>query len=68
VRARLCSGCYTAADGNDYRGTMNVNADGAECAVWSDPQLNAAYVRSFGASSTWKPENYPDAGLGGHNY
>ena len=65
---RLYSGCYVEADGNDYRGTKNVTVDGTECAVWSDPKLDAAYVRSFGASSTWKPENYPDAGLGGHNY
>ena len=64
----LCSGCYTEADGNDYRGTVSVNTNGEECAVWSDHKLNAAYVRSFGASSTWTPENYPDAGLGGHNY
>ena len=49
----LCSGCYTEADGNDYRGTVSVNTNGAECAVWSDHKLNAAYVRSFGASSTW---------------
>ena len=65
---RLYSGCYVEADGNDYRGTKNVTVNGTECAIWSDPKLDAAYVRSFGASSTWKPENYPDAGLGGHNY
>ena len=67
-----CSGCFTEPDGNDYRGTVSVNTDGKECAFWSEGKgsvkLDAAYVRSFGASSTWKPENYPDAGLGGHNY
>ena len=42
--ATLYSGCYVEADGNDYRGTKNVTIYGNECAVWSDPKLDAAYV------------------------
>ena len=40
---RLYSGCYVEADGNDYRGTASVTIEGKECAVWSDPKLDAAY-------------------------
>ena len=63
------NGCYTEPDGNDYRGTVSANLANETCATWSDPRLDEAYLRSFGKSaSSFVPQNYPDAGLGGHNF
>ena len=64
----LSSGCYIEADGNDYRGTVSINKKNATCAVWSDPKLSEAYMRAYARRGVFVPENYPDAGLGGHNY
>nr|XP_006822662.1 PREDICTED: plasminogen-like [Saccoglossus kowalevskii] len=51
--------CYSSYNGEDYRGGVNVTIGGLECQMWSDqsPWLH-----------TYVPENYPDAGVGDHNY
>tara|TARA_B110001452_G_scaffold261440_1_gene260231 strand:- start:392 stop:2593 length:2202 start_codon:yes stop_codon:yes gene_type:complete len=64
-------GCYTDADGADYRGNVSTNNAGYECLRWSDERLKLSYKTSFGVSAgpyTYTPGVYPDAGLGGHNY
>lgn len=63
-------GCYTEPDGNDYRGNVSVNLAGESCIVWSDSRVPKAYYETFGKqfAFTFTVENYPDAGLGGHNF
>ena len=43
----------------DYRGSLSVSKKGYECQKWTEQTPNA---------HTRTPENYPDAGLGDHNY
>ena len=51
--------CYTLGDGADYRGKVAVTTGGRQCQAWS------AQVPNHHTMST---NNFPDAGLGGHNY
>ncbi|KAH8060839.1 DUF1800-containing protein [Aureococcus anophagefferens] len=51
--------CAARPDESDYRGTISVNRFGKTCQKWTSQTPN-------GHSRT--PENYPDAGLGDHNY
>nr|XP_006824032.1 PREDICTED: apolipoprotein(a)-like [Saccoglossus kowalevskii] len=50
--------CYEDPKGRDYRGMVNTSANGYDCLNWDE--LDNRY---------WiTPENFPDAGLGDHNY
>nr|XP_006815389.1 PREDICTED: uncharacterized protein LOC100369221 [Saccoglossus kowalevskii] len=51
--------CYTQADGSDYRGNENATRHGDICQKWTD-QSPHHHIRT--------PTNYPNAGLGDHNY
>ncbi|XP_077862163.1 apolipoprotein(a)-like [Saccoglossus kowalevskii] len=51
--------CYEEADGSDYRGVVNMTRSGEDCAEWTD-QTHHQHSRT--------PDNYPNAGLGDHNY
>ncbi|XP_072042492.1 uncharacterized protein [Amphiura filiformis] len=55
----LASDCYSDAIGREYRGSVQQTVGGKECQSWTaqDPH-----------GHTRTPENYPDAGLGEHNY
>ena len=52
-------GCFTATDGNDYRGCVNVSATGRPCQHWTS-QFPNTHDRT--------PTNYPGYGLGDHNF
>mmetsp|Transcript_8174 Transcript_8174/g.18379 ORF Transcript_8174/g.18379 Transcript_8174/m.18379 type:complete len:673 (-) Transcript_8174:81-2099(-) len=43
----------------DYRGVLSTSRDGYTCQKWTSQTPN---------SHSYTPENYPDAGLGDHNY
>nr|XP_054747947.1 plasminogen-like [Lytechinus pictus] len=49
---------YEEITGKDYRGTMSTTRSGYECLNWTS-EMPFTGIR---------PENYPDAGLGDHNY
>ncbi|XP_070543541.1 apolipoprotein(a)-like isoform X2 [Ptychodera flava] len=51
--------CYHESDGSDYRGTVSRTIDGRTCQKWTEQSPH---------SHTRTPENYPDGGLGEHNY
>ncbi|KAL3915198.1 MAG: hypothetical protein SGPRY_007333 [Prymnesium sp.] len=51
--------CYTMADGQDYRGSVSTTKSGHSCQLWSHQSPNA---------HTHTHINYPNAGLGGHNF
>ncbi|XP_072037091.1 plasminogen-like [Amphiura filiformis] len=53
------SECYSKPHGGDYRGSVNQTTDCKECQSWTSQDPHA---------HTRTPENYPDAGLGEHNY
>ncbi|XP_071478660.1 apolipoprotein(a)-like [Diadema antillarum] len=53
------SECYTQPRARDYRGLVNVTRSGRPCQRWS---LQAPHQHSR------TPDNYPNAGLGDHNY
>ncbi|XP_072024274.1 plasminogen-like [Amphiura filiformis] len=55
------SECYSRSDplGRKYRGSVHQTKEGKECQYWT-AQYPHDHFRT--------PENYPDAGLGGHNY
>ncbi|XP_070543539.1 apolipoprotein(a)-like [Ptychodera flava] len=53
------SECYHESDGNDYRGTVSMTVNGNTCQEWTEQSPH---------SHSRTPENYPDAGLGEHNY
>ncbi|XP_041462739.1 plasminogen-like [Lytechinus variegatus] len=50
---------YEEPSGTDYRGYVSTTRTGLECQAWTSQSPH-------GHSRT--PENYPDAGLGNHNY
>ncbi|XP_072016834.1 uncharacterized protein [Amphiura filiformis] len=58
-RTKDTSECYFDSLGRDYRGTVNQTIDAMECQSWTaqDPHEHDR-----------TPENYPDTGLGEHNY
>ncbi|XP_072017679.1 uncharacterized protein [Amphiura filiformis] len=51
--------CYSDPLGRDYRGSVNQTIQGKECQSWT-----AQYPHEH----TRTPANYPDTGLGEHNY
>ena len=51
--------CAARPDESDYRGTISVTKFGKTCQKWTS-QVPHSHGRT--------PENYPDAGLGDHNY
>ena len=51
--------CYTAADGNDYRGKVAKTKTGRECQTWSE-QIPWHHTKTT--------INFPYSGLGGHNF
>ena len=51
--------CWATADARDYRGKMSKTAKGVECQAWSE-QIPWHHTKTT--------MNYPDSGLGGHNY
>ena len=51
--------CFTAVNGVDYRGVVNVTNTGNICQRWTS---------QFPHMPVYRPENYPLAGLGDHNY
>ncbi|XP_006824570.2 putative apolipoprotein(a)-like protein 2 [Saccoglossus kowalevskii] len=51
--------CYEKADGSDYRGFINITKSGLTCAAWT-VQTPHYHSRT--------PKNFPNAGLGEHNY
>lgn len=51
--------CYTRHDLSDYRGHVNHTYDGHACMRWT---AQSPHAHSF------TPANYPDSGLGDHNY
>ncbi|XP_072033392.1 alkaline phosphatase-like [Amphiura filiformis] len=51
--------CYTYPDGSDYRGTVFLTVSGVECQSWTAQEPHQ-HDRT--------PENFPDLGLGEHNY
>ncbi|XP_072182245.1 uncharacterized protein [Diadema setosum] len=51
--------CYTQSRATDYRGLVNVTRSGRTCQRWT---LQAPHQHSR------TPANYPNAGLGDHNY
>ncbi|XP_070547411.1 cadherin EGF LAG seven-pass G-type receptor 2-like [Ptychodera flava] len=53
------SECYHAANGSDYRGTVSMTVNGNTCQEWTEQTPH---------SHEYTPENYPNAGLGEHNY
>mmetsp|Transcript_13652 Transcript_13652/g.40268 ORF Transcript_13652/g.40268 Transcript_13652/m.40268 type:complete len:516 (+) Transcript_13652:70-1617(+) len=57
--AHAASDCYHDKDGADYRGQVHVTTSGIECMKWTG---------QFPHQHTLTHQNYPSAGLGGHNY
>jgi len=53
------SECYTLTDGSDYRGTVSTTPNGRTCQQWTNQSPH---------QHTMLPENYPNSGLGDHNY
>ena len=51
--------CYALPDGTDYRGKVAETRSGRECQAWSAQTPN---------HHTYSVLNYPNGGLGGHNY
>ena len=51
--------CYTAADGNDYRGKVAKTKTGRACQTWSE-QIPWHHTKTT--------INFPYSGLGGHNF
>jgi hypothetical protein len=51
--------CYGESDGSDYRGSKNKTKSGKECQAW-DSQFPQQHTRTH--------LNFPDGGLGGHNF
>ncbi|XP_070543538.1 apolipoprotein(a)-like [Ptychodera flava] len=51
--------CYHETDGSDYRGTISMTVNGNTCQEWTEQSPH---------SHSRTPENYPNAGLGEHNY
>ena len=51
--------CYTKAAAQDYRGHVQVTASGKACQEWTS-QSPHKHSRT--------PTNYPNSGLGTHNY
>ncbi|XP_077869491.1 plasminogen-like [Saccoglossus kowalevskii] len=58
-RCEAPSECFTQSDGGDYRGAQNATSRGKSCQSWSDQR---PYSHQF------TPENFPNTGLGAHNY
>ncbi|XP_070541658.1 plasminogen-like [Ptychodera flava] len=51
--------CYRAVDAHDYRGTVSRTENGRTCQDWTQQSPH---------SHSRTPENYPNGGLGEHNY
>ena len=51
--------CYVMESAEDYRGHLSVAADGSTCLNWAKTTSYLFYIN---------PMDYPDAGLGDHNY
>eukprot|EP00033_Pygsuia_biforma_P001407 GCRY01001591.1.p1 GENE.GCRY01001591.1~~GCRY01001591.1.p1 ORF type:complete len:593 (+),score=125.15 GCRY01001591.1:219-1997(+) len=51
--------CYSLLDGRDYRGTVAVTKSGKPCQRWT---------QQFPQPHSRRPEDFPGAGLGDHNY
>ena len=51
--------CYVMGNGEDYRGYQSVDEEGSTCLNWT---ITTSY------NFIYNPMDYPDAGLGGHNY
>ncbi|XP_072049663.1 alkaline phosphatase-like isoform X2 [Amphiura filiformis] len=51
--------CYSDSLGREYRGTVSQTIHGTECQSWTEQEPHE-HDRT--------PENYPDTGLGEHNY
>ena len=51
--------CYVMENGTDYRGYKSVAVDGYTCLNWT---ITTSYRYEY------NPMDYPDAGLGDHNY
>ncbi|XP_077862158.1 putative apolipoprotein(a)-like protein 2 [Saccoglossus kowalevskii] len=51
--------CYTELDASDYRGIVNTTISGETCQKWT-VQTPHPHTRT--------PSNFPDTGLGNHNY
>lgn len=51
--------CYTGMNGSDYRGFTSTTATGYDCINWLD---DSTFIHDF------KPENFPNQGLGDHRY
>ncbi|XP_033101998.1 deleted in malignant brain tumors 1 protein-like [Anneissia japonica] len=54
-----CGECYNMLDASDYRGSKSTTALGKTCQKWTS-QLPHRHTRTS--------ENYPDSGLGDHNF
>ncbi|XP_070541653.1 apolipoprotein(a)-like [Ptychodera flava] len=52
-------GVYHESDGSDYRGTVSTTINGRTCQEWTEQSPH---------SHSRTPENYPNSGLGEHNY
>ncbi|XP_070541654.1 apolipoprotein(a)-like [Ptychodera flava] len=50
---------YHETDGSDYRGTVSTTINGRTCQEWTEQNPH---------SHSRTPENYPNSGLGEHNY
>ncbi|XP_070566001.1 uncharacterized protein [Ptychodera flava] len=53
------SECYTQDDGSDYRGTVSRTSNGRTCQAWTSQSPH---------QHIYTPDDYPNAGLGDHNY
>ena len=51
--------CADGSRKEDYRGTLSTSRDGYTCQKWTSQTPN---------THSYTPTNYPDAGLGDHNY
>jgi len=51
--------CYTESNGGDYRGLVSTTINGLTCQKWTEQSPH---------QHTSSPLNYPNAGLGDHNY
>ncbi|XP_070546367.1 neuronal cell adhesion molecule-like [Ptychodera flava] len=59
VKVKTPGECYHAVDGSDYRGNVSMTDNMNTCQEWTE-QSPQSHSRT--------PENYPNAGLGEHNY